>query len=92
MIKKFRHKGLRRFFNGGSTAGIQAEHAEKLDYQLAVLNRATEPADMDFPGWQLHPLKGARKGEWTVSVSGNWRLTFEFANGHAINVDYKVYH
>ena len=47
---------------------------------------------MGLPGLQLHPLKGDRKGTWSVSVSGNWRITFSFSGKDAINVDYEDYH
>ena len=83
MIKTFRHKGLRRFFETGSTAGIQANHAKRLRMQLAALDTARTVEDMDIPGFRLHRLKGRMQGRWSVSVSGNWRLTFEFREGNA---------
>ncbi|MFP4683922.1 MAG: type II toxin-antitoxin system RelE/ParE family toxin [Ectothiorhodospira sp.] len=92
MIKSFRHKGLQRFFETGSKAGIHSRHAAKLSRQLAVLNRARAPEDMNLPGWSLHPLRGNLSEHWSVSVSGNWRLTFKFDNGDAILVDYQDYH
>ncbi len=49
-------------------------------------------ADMNVPGWKLHPLKGKLAGQWAVSVSGNWRLVFEFIDGDAFNIDYDDYH
>ncbi|MFN2381963.1 MAG: type II toxin-antitoxin system RelE/ParE family toxin [Guyparkeria sp.] len=92
MIKSFRHKGVRRFFQTGSKAGIQAAHAARLARQLSALNQATGPDDMNLPGWNLHPLRGRLEGHWSVTVSGNWRLTFLFENGDAILVDYQDYH
>jgi toxin HigB-1 len=92
VIKSFRHKGLQRFFETVSKAGIQSGHAAKLSRQLAVLKRASGPADMNLPGWSLHPLKGVLSEHWSVSVSGNWRLTFKFDSGDAILVDYQDYH
>lgn len=92
MMKGFRHKGVRQFFNTGSKAGIQANHADKLRRQLTVLNRATCADDMNMPGWGLHPLSGDLKGHWSVKVSGNWRLTFGFENYEAVLVDYQDYH
>ena len=50
------------------------------------------PDDMNIPGFRLHPLKGSLSGYWAVSVSGNWRVTFRFDNGHAVDVDYMDYH
>ena len=92
MIKSFSHKGLEAFFLKGSKAGIQAAHAPELGRQLAQLDQAAKPEDMNLPGWSLHPLKGDLAGHWAVSVDGNWRLTFKFEDGDAILVDYQDYH
>ncbi|OGT29511.1 MAG: peptidase [Gammaproteobacteria bacterium RBG_16_51_14] len=92
MICTFRHKGLKRFFETGSKAGIQSTHANRLHLILGRLNAATSPKDMDLPGLMLHPLKGDRKGFWSVQVSGNWRITFTFAGKDADSVNYEDYH
>lgn len=92
MITSFRHKGLAKFFETGSKAGIQAQHAEKLRLILGRLNVATSPQDMALPGLRLHPLEGERKGTWAVSVSGNWRVTFQFVGKDAEVVNYEDYH
>lgn len=92
MIKSFKHKGLRIYFETGSTKGIQAAHSKKLRMQLAALDTAHSIDDMDIPGYRLHPLIGERKGLWSISVSGNWRLTFEFADGNVYELDYEDYH
>jgi proteic killer suppression protein len=92
MIKSFRHKGLRRLFDTGNTSGVQASHAKRLRMQLAALDTAQSIEDMDIPGYRLHPLKGAMRGRWSIWVSGNWRLTFEFQNGNAYVLDYEDYH
>lgn len=92
MIKSFRHKGLRSFYETGSTAGVQASHAKRLRLQLAALDSAQAVDDMHIPGFALHPLKGRMRGRWAISVSGNWRLTFEFRDGNAYVLDYEDYH
>ena len=91
-IKSFRHKGLRRLFETGSTAGIQAKHADRLRLILGRLNVAAEPRDMGLPGLDLHPLRGDRAGTWAVKVSGNWRVTFKFTGRDVEVVDYEDYH
>ena len=91
MIRSFRHRGLQRFFETGSKAGIQPKHATRLRLQLGALNRAKASRDMDAPGWLLHPLSGALSGHWTVWVDQNWRLTFVFKDGDAEWVDYQDY-
>jgi proteic killer suppression protein len=78
VIRGFRHKGLARFFETGSKAGLQPQHAERLRLILGRLNAAAGPQDMALPGLALHQLTGNRKGTWAVSVSGNWRVTFKF--------------
>lgn len=92
MIKSFRHKGMEQFYERGSTRGIQASPVPKLRRQLARLDAAALPQDMNIPGWDLHPLKGDLKGHWSVKVNGNWRLTFMFDDGDAVLVNYQDYH
>jgi proteic killer suppression protein len=92
VIKSFRHKGLKRFYETGSRAGIQSSHASRLARQLARLNAASSPRDMNLPGWKLHPLQGDLAEKWAVNVSGNWWLIFRFAHGNAFGVDYDDYH
>ncbi len=92
MICSFRHKGLAAFFAKGTKAGIQPKHAGKLEEQLAVLNIAKKPQEMNIPGWQWHALTGELAGHWAVSVNGNWRLIFTFDGEDAILVDYRDYH
>jgi proteic killer suppression protein len=92
VIKSFAHKGLERFFRTGSKAGIQAQHAARLRLQLGMLDDVGAPEDMNAPGWRLHPLHGDLKDHWSVTVSGNWRLTFRFEGEDAILVDYQDYH
>lgn len=92
MIKSFRHKGLKKFFTTGITAGIQSPHVPKLRRQLSRLNSCASPQEMDVPGWKFHPLKGDLAGHYSVWVNGNWRPTFAFEDGDAILVDYQDYH
>lgn len=92
MIRSFRHKGIQRYFEKGSKAGIQAQHESGLRLMLSRLDDAKAPDDMDAPGWKLHQLKGDLKGHWAVWVDGNWRLTFTFEGEDAVLVDYLDYH
>ena len=91
-IKSFQHKGLENLFKKGSKAGIKPEHADRLRARLAHLDAARSPLDMNLPGWYLHELKGDMAGRWSVTVSGNWRMTFEFEGSDAILVGYEDYH
>src|ERR1700722_9121406 len=92
MIKDWRHKGLRNFYETGSKAGIQPKLTEILKYLLFQLANAVKSEDMNTPGNNFHPLQGNLKGYHSVSVSGNWRLIFKFKGNDAILVDYIDYH
>jgi len=92
MITSFRHKGLQKYYETGSLAGIQPAHGKRLKMQLAALDTAQTVEDMDIPGFRLHPLKGSDLGRWSIWVNGNWRLTFEFDNGNVRILDYEDYH
>ena len=92
MVKRIRHRGLRRLYEDGGIRGLSADHAPRLRLILAALDAAEAPRDMDVAGWRLHPLKGARRGEWSVLVSGQWRVTFRFDGNNATDVNYEDYH
>jgi proteic killer suppression protein len=92
MIKSFIHKGLRKFYASGSTAGIQKRHEKKLRLILTNLDQAQEPDDMDMLGLFMHQLKGDGKDIWSVRVSGNWRLTYKFTDRDVEIVNYEDYH
>lgn len=92
MIKSFKHKGLEAFFLAGSKKGIQPHHAAKLQVQLAALDNASGPEDMNAPAWRLLPLSGNLAEHWSITVNGNWRLTFRFVGKDAELVDYQDYH
>ena len=92
MIKSFVHKGIEDYFYDGTKKGIKPQHAQKLADILDRLDAARDIKDMNYPGSDLHQLKGKKKGIWAVKVSGNWRITFKFTNGNAYVVNYQDYH
>lgn len=92
MIKSWKHKGLRNFFQTGSMAGIQAPHETKLKIILQRLNAAIKADDLNLPGMRFHPLKGKDKDYFSVTVNGNWRIIYKFEGNDAILVDYLDYH
>jgi len=92
MIKSFKHKELEVFFYTGKKKGIRPEQANRLERILDRLNAANDIKDMNYPGSNLHPLTGDKKGQYAVNVSGNWRIFFEFIDGDAYIVDYDNYH
>ena len=92
MIISFEHKGLEKFFYVGNKSGIQPKHSQKIADILDRLDASAEIRDMDYPGANLHQLKGKLKDHWSVKVSGNWRITFKFIEGNAHVVNYQDYH
>ena len=92
MIRSFKHRGLKALYDGRTAKRVAPEHIQKLRDVLAVLDRSRTAQDMNLPGFRLHSLKGGLKGHYAVSVSGSWRVTFRFENGHAVDVDYVDYH
>lgn len=91
-VVNIRHKGLRELYERDSGRRLPAHFVPRLRYLLTMLDEARHPRDMDRPGLRLHPLKGERSGQWSVWVSGNWRLVFRFEAGEAVQVDLVDYH
>jgi len=92
MIRSFRHRGLKRFFERGETAQVRADMREKIENILFMLDAATGPENMDLPGFRLHSLKGDLRGLWAVTVRANWRIIWRFDGADAIDVDLIDYH
>ncbi len=92
MIRSFRHKGLKRLYERDDRRGIHPDLVPRARTILAHLDEAETIEDMDLPGFRLHPLKGDRKGFWSVSMSGNWRIIFRFEDGDALDVEFLDYH
>ena len=92
MIRSFSHRGLKALYDGRTGRRVAPAHVDRLRDTLAALDRSRVPADMRLPGFRLHPLKADGKNHWAVSVSGNWRVTFRFEDGHAVDIDCVDYH
>ncbi len=92
MIRNFKHKGIERFFTKSDHRGIPAQTAARIERILDRLDASVAASDMDLPGYRFHPLKGARSGEYAVSVSGNWRLTIRFDGKDAVDVNLEDSH
>lgn len=92
MIVRFRHKGLERLFTTGNASGVSTQQVRRIRLILAQLNVARSAAMMDAPGLKFHALKGDRKGQYAVWVSGNWRVVFDFDGEDATDVDLVDYH
>ncbi len=92
MIKSFKHKGLKKFFLKNDSSGIEQKLVSRIQNRLTVIDAADDINAIDIPGYDLHPLKGDRKDIWSISVSGNWRITFRFTDGDAEILNLEDYH
>lgn len=92
MIESVRHKGLRRLYEDADRSKVPAELAERMTEILSILDAAHTVAALDLPSYRLHELKGARRGTWSVTVRANWRITFRFQDGAALDVDFEDDH
>ena len=92
MIKTWRHKGLKYFFETGVTRGIQAKHRSNLSLILLQLASAVKAEDMNTPGNHFHKLAGKYQSFYSVKVNANWRIIFKFEEGHAFDCDYLDYY
>jgi proteic killer suppression protein len=93
IVGKFRHKGLRRLYEDDDPSGVPAQSVKKIKAILAALEFADDLAQVaTMPGWKLHPLRGDRKGEYSVGVTGNWRITFRLQGNTVTDVNFEDYH
>ena len=92
MIRSFRHRGLKRMYDRNDPSRVAPNLVNRVALALADLDDARNTSDLDLPGYRLHPLKGDLEGRWSISISGNWRVTFRFEDGDAYDVDLTDYH
>jgi proteic killer suppression protein len=92
MIASFRSRTLRRFWERSETRRLPPASVERITLILDRLDAATALEDLDLPGFGFHALKGNRKGEFAVVVTRNWRITFGWTEGDAIDVNLEDYH
>lgn len=89
---KIKHKALRLCYSTGSTQGLPTNMVARIQSALTILDNAKGPQDIDPRPWRLHPLKGDLAGQWSMRITGNWRLVFRFEDGQAVDVDLIDYH
>jgi proteic killer suppression protein len=92
-VRSVRHKGLKRFIENDDSRGIRPDQVNRVRAILAAVIAAESITGVRGPpGWRVHQLTGDRAGTWSISVSGNWRITFDIADGEACNLDLEDYH
>lgn len=93
IISKFRHKGLRFLYEDDDARGVPAASANKIKRILAALEYADDLSQVaTLPGWRLHQLKGSRDGEYSITITGNWRITFTLQGNFITDLDFEDYH
>ncbi|MDE0035080.1 MAG: type II toxin-antitoxin system RelE/ParE family toxin [Deltaproteobacteria bacterium] len=92
MIRSFRHRGLRRFYERGDRGLIRPDLQERVEVMLAQLDVANSPEAMRLPHYRLHALKGDLKGFWSATVKANWRIIFRFEDRDVYDVELIDYH
>ncbi|PHR57629.1 MAG: hypothetical protein COA47_11665 [Robiginitomaculum sp.] len=92
MILSFKHRGLKRLFEKGDRSKLPADMITRIEVLLAALDEAQMVEHLERPSFRLHPLKGQRKGQWSVTVRANWRITFRFEDGDILDVNFEDYH
>lgn len=92
MLRTFSHKGLRAFWESGSKAKLPVGNAARVSRMLRALNAAERPEDLNLPGYRFHRLTGDRRGRYSITVSGNWRITFGWDGNDATAIDIEDYH
>ena len=92
MIRRFRHRGLRRLFENDDRRGVSLEHVEKIARVLARLDIATQPEELNLPSFRLQRLEGDLTGYWSITVRSDWRIIFHFDAENATDVDLVEYH
>jgi toxin HigB-1 len=92
-VRSVRHKGLKRLIEDDDDRGIRRDLTGRVRNILAALIAAEDMAGVQGPpGWRIHQLSGDRAGTWSLSVSGNWRVTFDLERGEIHNLDLEDYH
>jgi len=92
VIRSFTNKVLERFFATGGGRRLSVQNTRRIANILRALDDASRPEDMNLPGLRFHALVGRDRGRYAVNASGNWRITFGWLDGDAIDVDLEDYH
>ena len=92
MIASFSSRGLKRFWERGNPSRLPAQFVTKIGLVLDALDAATRPRDVDLPGFGFHALKGNRDGQYAITITRNWRVTFRWQGEDAIDVGFEDYH
>ena len=92
MPGSFKHRGLKRFFERGDPRRLLPDMVEKIALISSELNTAYVLEDLHLHFFKLHPLTGDCHDEWSMTVRANWRITFPFKHGLALDMTFEDDH
>lgn len=92
MIRSFRNRSLKRYWEKRDASRLPPERLKRIKLVLDALDGAVRPEQLDLPGLDFHRLVADQKGRYSVMVSRNWQITFEWDGEDAIDVDFEDYH
>jgi proteic killer suppression protein len=92
-IVTIRNKALARLWRSDEKRGLPTDQVRRLRAALTLLSASANMQMLaTVPGWRLHELKGERKGTWSLTITGNWRLTFRVEGASVYDIDLEDYH
>jgi proteic killer suppression protein len=92
VIRSFKSRALKTLWEKDDRSKIDARMVDRILRRLDALNAALRPDDLDQPGFDFHPLRGSRRGTYSVHINGPWCITFEWSGTDALRVDLEQYH
>jgi toxin HigB-1 len=93
IIRSVQHRGLLRLIEDDKSSELRSDLVKRVRNILAALIVAPNMSAVSGPpGWKIHQLKGNRAGTWSISASGNWRITFDLKKGEICDLNLEDYH
>lgn len=95
IVRSVRHRGLRRLIESDNSRFLRQDLVDRVRKILTVLILAEDIDEFIAdapPGWRVHRLTGDRDGTWSVSLTGNWRITFHEVDGYIDRLSLEDYH
>ncbi len=92
MIDSFKHKGLKKLYTEGKVQGVRQDQVDRITMVLDALDVAENLEELNMPAFRFHTLQGHKPTRYSMKISGNYRITFEWDNGLAQKIDLEDYH
>jgi len=93
VIRSFRDRDTASVWNERFSRKFPRSLQSRALLKLQQLNAAGDLRDLRIPvGNRLEKLTGDRTGQWSIRISDQWRICFEWKSGHAENVEICDYH